>query len=95
MCIICVTKDILDSHASVAVAIGRKLDVKSGRQLFVEQRVPNAGRQVWHATEGEAGPPITVTADAKNDGDVVLALSIVHDVLTDVDAFCARSLPNA
>ena len=86
---------IVDSHASIAVATGRMLDVKSGRKLFVEQRVPNAGRQVWHFTEGQAGPSLTVAVDAANGGDVVLALSITHDVRSDVDTFCTRALPTA
>ena len=86
---------IVDAHASIATATGRALDVKSGRQIFVEQRVPNAGRQVWNSGDEDVGAPFVISVDDKPDTDVVVALSVTHDVTPGVDAFCVSNLPDS
>ena len=85
---------ILDAHASIATAAGRVLDVKCGRKLCVEQRVPNAGRQVWTTDAGNAGAPFVISTDEIPDADIVVALSVTHDVKLGVDAYCAANLSN-
>jgi hypothetical protein len=86
---------VIDAHVSIALAVGRVLDAKSGRRITIEQRVPGVGRLDWDPHSGQPGPPALVSIDAAGDGDVVLAVSITHDVVPAVRAYCDAHLPNA
>ena len=85
---------VIDAHISVAVAVGRILDVKAGRSISIEQRTPGVGREDWEPNTGVDGPPALLTADG-GEGAVVLALSITHDVLPAVRAYAEQHLPKA
>lgn len=86
----------LDTHTTLAFAAGSILDIKSGRQVELEQRT--LGRQIWHATDvarDSAWPQWTYeleTLDAQQN-DVAVAVSLTHDIATDVKAFIVKSLP--
>ena len=86
---------VVDAHISIAVAVGRLLDVKSGRRITIEQRTPGVGRENWDARSGKSGAAAMVATDAVGEGDIVLALSITHDVLPAVRAYCECHLPTA
>lgn len=86
----------LDAHITLAFAAGSILDIKSGRQVEMEQRT--LGKQVWHAADAArdaAWPQWTYelqTLDTQRD-DIAIAVSLTHDIAPDVNAFIATSLP--
>ena len=86
---------VLDTHVSIAVAVGRLLDVKSGRSIAIEQRTPGKGREDWEPCDGGEGAPALIETDCAGEGDVVLALGVTHDVRPAVRAFCEQHLPAA
>ena len=83
---------VVDAHVSIAAAVGRELDVKSGRELRFEQRGANSQRQWWHFDDGRDGAPFVVSADVNDSDDVVVTLSATHDVTRGVEAYCAEHL---
>lgn len=72
---------ILDAHVTLAFAAGSALNIKSGHSVQLEQRVLN--RLVWHAddTPSDPGwPTWTFSKQNDSDGDLVVAVSLTHDV---------------
>lgn len=86
---------VLDTHVSIAVAVGRLLDVKSGRRVAIEQRTPGKGREDWEPGEASEGAPVLIETDGVGEGDVVLALGVTHDVRSAVSGYCEQHLPAA
>lgn len=88
----------LDTHATLAFAAGSILDVKSGRQVDLEQRT--LGRQIWSAGDSVPVPEwadwnfTTHTLDQDGEG-IVVAVSLTHDITSAVKSFAEKSLPNA
>ncbi len=78
----------IDGHASIAFAIGRLLDVKSGHLLEIEQRTNGAGIQYWQPSATTSGSKLQVSSRGESQHDVVIALSITHDVANDVTQYC-------
>lgn len=86
----------LDAHATLAFAAGSVLDIKSGREVELEQRVGD--RRLWAADDQPADPAWpalnveTVEIDAART-DLVVALGITHEIRADVAAYAAAALP--
>lgn len=78
----------IDAHASVAFAVGRLLDVKSGHRLEIEQRTNGAGIQYWQPGTSADAPKLEVSSRGDSSHDVVIALSVTHDVANDVMRYC-------
>jgi hypothetical protein len=87
---------ILDAHVTLAFAAGSVLNIKSGRNVEIEQRTIH--RNVWHSSdmprdhswqEWRFGlEPLT-----ESDGDMAVAVCLTHDVVPAVKAFIVASLP--
>lgn len=102
---------ILDAHVTLAFASGSVLNIKSGRDVEIEQRTLQ--RNVWNASDvprdpswpswefdlqplNHAGPQTNTRADsAVADGDMIVAVCLTHDVASAVKAHIAASLPHA
>ena len=87
---------ILDAHASLAFATGAILNVKSGKQVEIEQRF--GGRRFWSIgdqTLNEAWPPFEFKKEVIDEhaGDIALAVGITHDIGTAVRAYAKSSVP--
>lgn len=89
----------LDTHASIAFAAGYCLDPKSGVQVTPVQSGP-WGKQAW-APNVHAAPVDGLFFDAEPEvidasgRELVVGLSITHDVSAHVRSFTARQLPAA
>lgn len=89
---------ILDAHITLAFAAGSVLNIKSGRNVEIEQRTIH--RNVWHASDmprDPSWPGWTFELETVNesDGDLAVAVCLTHDVATAVKAHIAASLPQA
>lgn len=85
----------IDAHASIALAAGRLLDVKSGMQLGIEQRTSGLGLRYWSSTDGDSsGPDLRVDTSGGANSNRVVALGITHDVLPGVKAYCEERFPD-
>lgn len=82
----------VDAHASIAFAVGRLLDVKSGHHLEIEQRTTGAGIQYWQAGSTTDAPKLQVSSHGDSQRDVVIALSITHDIANDVTQYCDNAM---
>lgn len=89
---------ILDAHITLAFAAGSVLNIKSGRNVEIEQRTIH--RNVWHASDmprDPSWPGWTFDLEMVNesDGDMAVAVCLTHDVVPAVKAHIAASLPQA
>lgn len=89
---------IIDAHVSLAFACGALLNVKSGKYIEIEQRT--AGRRFWKADDGalnSSWPKFLVTVEkiGNEPGDIVLAISLTHDVSRAVSAFAKQAIDRA
>ncbi|WP_011578848.1 MULTISPECIES: SAVED domain-containing protein [Chelativorans] len=87
----------LDAHVTLAFAAGSIINIKSGRQVELEQR--STGRRIWAADDVISDPswPILVaeTVELRPDQpDFAVALGLTHDVSEDVRRYCNAKLPN-
>lgn len=87
---------IVDAHASLAFAIGAVLNVKSGKQIEIEQRF--GGRRFWsmddQAPNGDW--PLFEFEEEIIDagaGDVALAAGVTHDIAAAVRAHVRSNAP--
>jgi hypothetical protein len=88
---------ILDAHLTLSFAAGSVLDIKSGRNVQLEQR--SIGKSIWSATDV---PVDASCADwdfqlkpmAASGPDIAVAISLTHDTTTAVEDFVKRTLPN-
>lgn len=73
---------ILDTHASLAFAVGAILDVKSGKEVEIEQR--SRERRFWSEEDVPIDPAwqkLTFETDRIGDGaELAVAVGITHDV---------------
>jgi hypothetical protein len=86
---------IVDAHASLAFACGALLNVKSGKYIEIEQRT--AGRRFWKTDDevlNSSWPNFVISNEnlGNEGGDIVLAISLTHDVLRGVSAFAKQAL---
>lgn len=89
---------ILDAHITLAFAAGSVLNIKSGRNVEIEQRTIH--RNVWHASDmprDPSWPGWTFELETVNesDGEMAVAVCLTHDVEPAVKAHIAASLPQA
>ena len=87
---------ILDSHITLAFAAGSVLNIKSGRNVEIEQRTVH--RDVWHSSDmprDPSWPTWEFDLEMLNEsmGDMAVAVCLTHDVVTAVKAHLAGSLP--
>ena len=88
----------LDTHSSLAFAVGYCLDPKQGANIVIVQRL-RRGRQIWHQEPDHAGDysqlwDWTEQDRKSNSNDVALAVSVTHDVRQDVGEYVAQQLPS-
>ncbi|MFC4250356.1 SAVED domain-containing protein [Sinimarinibacterium flocculans] len=89
---------ILDAHITLAFAAGSVLNIKSGRNVEIEQRTVH--RNVWHSSDmlrDPSWPRWKFDLEALNapEGDVAVAVCLTHDVVPAVKVHLAASLPQA
>ena len=87
---------VLDAHVSLAFGAGALLDVKSGKQIEIEQRT--GGRRFW--SMDDAKPESTwrgcVFEDEVTRGggsEIAIAVGLTHDVSAAVRSFAREQLP--
>ena len=89
---------VLDAHLTLSFAAGSVLNIKSGRAIELEQRT--LGKRIWAADDLPADPawPQWIfseeTLDSGRD-DIVVAISLTHDVAPAVRTYVAANLPAA
>lgn len=87
----------LDAHVTLAFAAGSIVNIKSGRQVELEQR--STGRRLWSADDAipDASWP-TVLAEIvelrPDQPGIAVALGLTHDVSGDVRRYCEAALPS-
>ncbi len=87
---------ILDAHLSLTFAAGSILNIKSGRQIELEQRT--LGRRIWTPMDVEHDPQWpTLINDAvtlnDNGEGLAVAVGLTHDVEAKVRAYLETALP--
>lgn len=80
----------LDAHTSLSFAAGSVLNIKSGRDVELEQRTH--GRRIWCADDVAADPQWptlteTVVELDTSASDLAVALCITHDIAEDVERY--------
>jgi len=87
---------VLDAHVSLAYAVGSILDVKSGKNVEIEQR--SIGRRFWSESDMDLSPSwpsLTFREESLCSGkDVAVALGITHDVERNVRDHLAAHMPD-
>lgn len=86
---------VLDTHASLAYAVGVLLNVKSGKQVHIEQRT--GGRRFWFMSDGQIDQdwPNFVFEDEVLSGrgeEIAIAVSLTHDVSPGATRFVHENL---
>lgn len=89
---------ILDAHVTLAFAAGSVLNIKSGRNVEIEQRTVH--RNVWHSSDIPRDPSwprwaFSLEVLNESDGDMVVAACLTHDVVPALKAQIAAVLPHA
>lgn len=87
---------ILDAHITLAFATGSVLNIKSGRNVEIEQRTIN--RNVWSADDMPRDPSwpawsFDLDTLKEDDGDMVVVVCLTHDAGPAVKAHIKASLP--
>ncbi|MFV2073225.1 MAG: SAVED domain-containing protein, partial [Thermoanaerobaculales bacterium] len=87
---------ILDTHVSLAFAVGALLNVKSGKRIEIEQRT--GGRRFWSVNDGTSDsswPGFVFEHEQLAEGreEIAVTVSLTHDVARDAGAFVAGQLP--
>ncbi|ABE65078.1 conserved hypothetical protein (plasmid) [Nitrobacter hamburgensis X14] len=87
----------LDAHVTLAFAAGSIINIKSGRQVELEQR--STSRRVWAADDAISDPswPPLIAESIElrpNQPDLAVALGLTHDVSADVRRYCEAKLPD-
>lgn len=88
----------LDAHTTLAFAAGSVLNIKSGRDIELEQRT--IGRRVWSADDMPSDPRWPTLLDTLQDldtdqVDLAVALGITHDISDDVRRYIQGCLHSA
>lgn len=87
---------ILDTHITLAFAAGSVLNIKSGRDVEIEQRAVH--RNVWHSSDiprDSSWPEWEFDLEMLNqsEGDMAVAVCLTHDVVSAVKSHLAASSP--
>lgn len=86
---------ILDAHITLAFAAGSVLNIKSGRNVEIEQRTVH--RNVWHSSDMPRDPTwpgweFNLELLNQSGGDMAVAVCLTHDVVPAVKSYLAASL---
>ncbi len=86
---------ILDAHVSLAFSLGALLNVKSGKQIEIEQRT--GGCRFWSMDDAEADPgwpKLNFDDQVIDEGsdEVALAIGLTHDVSPAVSTYVRQEL---
>lgn len=89
---------IVDAHVTLAFATGSVLNIKSGRNVEIEQRTIH--RNVWHSSDMPRDPTwpaweFDLETVNESEGDMAVAVCLTHDVVPAARAHIAASLPQA
>ena len=89
---------ILDAHITLAFAAGSVPNIKSGRNVEIEQRTIH--RNVWHSSDMPRDPSwpewkFDLEAVNESEGDMAVAVCLTHDVVSAVKAHLVASVPQA
>jgi hypothetical protein len=87
---------VLDAHLTLSFAAGSVLNIKSGRMIELEQRT--LGKRIWAADDLPPDPNWPQWTFRQEDGDpagadIVVAVSLTHDVTAAVRAYVGSALP--
>jgi hypothetical protein len=87
----------LDAHVTLAFAAGAIINIKSGREVELDQR--STGRRLWAADDMISDPswPSLIVETVElwpNKPDLAIALGLTHDVSADVRRYCEAKLPD-
>lgn len=87
----------LDAHITLAFAAGSIINIKSGRQVELEQR--STGRRLWAPDDMIADPSwpslVADTLQLRPDqSDLAVALGLTHDISADVRRYCETRAPS-
>ncbi|GEC56291.1 hypothetical protein ABIF38_009102 [Bradyrhizobium japonicum] len=87
----------LDAHVTLAFVAGSIINIKSGRQVELEQR--STGRRLWSAGDAISDPSwpalVAETVELRSDQpDLAVALGLTHDVSADARRYCETALPS-
>jgi hypothetical protein len=87
----------LDAHVTLAFAAGSIINIKSGRQVELEQR--STDRRLWAADDMISDPrwPTLVAETTElctDQSDLAVALGLTHDSSADVRRYCEAKLPS-
>ena len=86
----------LDVHVSLAFVAGSILNIKSGREIELEQRV--LAKSIWSADDLPLDPKwphlvFSVTEIDLSRPEIAIAVGITHNITVDVLTFVKQSLP--
>jgi hypothetical protein len=86
----------LDAHTTLAFAAGSVLNIKSGRNIQIEQRTLE--RKIWMAGDEARNNAwaewiFDVEILDENALDIAVAISLTHDVAHDVKSYLSDSIP--
>lgn len=86
----------LDVHVTLAFAAGSIINIKSGRQVELEQR--GTGRRIWSADDAVSDPAWpSLVAEAvelhTEEPELAVAIGLTHDLAEDVRRYCDETLP--
>ncbi|MFK0380319.1 SAVED domain-containing protein [Pandoraea sp. NPDC090278] len=89
---------IFDAHNTLAFAAGAVLNIKSGRNVEIEQRTVH--RNVWHSNDVPRDPSwpgwkFDLEMVKESEGDMAVAVCLTHDVASAVKAHITTALPQA
>ena len=87
----------LDAHSTLAYAAGSIVNIKSGRDIELEQRTQ--GSHIWSAQDCKPDPSwaqlnSNITNISGDSTDLAVALCITHDIAKDVEQYIRSSLPS-
>jgi len=87
---------ILDAHVTLAFAAGSVLNIKSGRDVELEQRT--TGRRIWAADDALSNPTWpTLVAEVldidRAQPDIAVAIGLTHEIESDVRRYIEAALP--
>jgi hypothetical protein len=89
---------ILDAHASIAFAMGAVLNVKSGKEIEIEQRM--GGKRIWSVDDEPSRddwPKLDIVEqqlDGRAGDEVAVAIGLTRNVADGVRTFVGEHLPH-
>ncbi|WP_110284848.1 SAVED domain-containing protein [Halomonas sp. LBP4] len=86
---------VLESHLTIAYLAGRCLPPISGTSIIPVQKRPHGGPEPWRPAhpvpKGLPGWNVDETTGIDGSRDVVVALSVTHDILNDALHYCEEA----